>query len=42
MKKTKSSSVVNEITDTANDVYSRIKKKKAPELKKVFLSCLGR
>ena len=33
MKKTKSSSVVNEITDTANDVYSRIKKKKAPELK---------
>lgn len=33
MKKTSSNLVLKEITDTANDVYTRIKKKKAPELK---------
>jgi DNA topoisomerase VI subunit A len=33
MKKTGSTLVIKEITDTANEVYSRIKKKKAPELK---------
>ena len=33
MKKAKSKSVVKEIEDTANNVYSSIKKKKAPELK---------
>jgi DNA topoisomerase-6 subunit A len=33
MKKTKNKQVLKEITDTADSVYSRIKKKKAPELK---------
>tara|TARA_Y100000310_G_scaffold94955_1_gene92767 strand:+ start:3774 stop:4871 length:1098 start_codon:yes stop_codon:yes gene_type:complete len=33
MKKTSSTSVIKEIEDTASNVYSRIKKKKAPELK---------
>jgi DNA topoisomerase VI subunit A len=33
MKKEKSSSVVKEIINTAEEVYSKIKKKKAPELK---------
>ena len=33
MKKAKSNSVLKEIEDTASDVYSRIKKKKSPELK---------
>ena len=33
MTKAKSNSALKEIEDTANDVYSKIKKKKAPELK---------
>lgn len=33
MKKTKSSQVLKEIDNIANNVYSRIKKKKAPEIK---------
>ena len=33
LKKTSSNLALKKITDTANNVYSRIKKKKAPELK---------
>ena len=33
MTKTSNKQVLKEIEDTANDVYSRIKKEKAPELK---------
>ena len=33
MKKTSSNLALKKITDTANNVYSKIKKKKAPELK---------
>ena len=33
MKKTKSNAALNEIQNIGNDVYTRIKKKRVPELK---------